>query len=156
MRVLVLHSRYRSGVLSGENRTVDDEVRLLREAGHEVDLWSPSPESLAGAGLVRTGLLAVVSRRSASHVAELIRRHRPDVVHCHNLFPLLSPAILRAATKAPALVATLHNYRLLSLPATLVRHCAICEACLGRLPWRGVVHRCNRNSVPGSAALATS
>jgi Glycosyltransferase Family 4 len=85
MRVLVLHSRYRSGALSGENRTVDDEVRLLREAGHEVHLWSPSPEGLDGAELVRTGLRAVWSRRSASHVAELIRRHRPEVVHCHNL-----------------------------------------------------------------------
>jgi glycosyltransferase involved in cell wall biosynthesis len=156
MHVLVLHSRYRSGSLSGENRTVDDEVRLLREAGHEVHLWSPSPERLGGAELVRTGLRAVWSRRSASHVAELIRRHRPDVVHCHNLFPLLSPAVVRAATKAPALVATLHNYRLLCLPATFVRNGEICEACLGRLAWRGVVHRCYRHSAPGSAALATS
>ncbi len=156
MGVLVLHSRYLSDHLSGENRTVDDEVRLLREAGHDVHLWSPSPERLQGRELVRTGLRAVWSRHSASHVAELIRRHRPDVVHCHNLFPLLSPAVLRAARKAPALVATLHNYRLLCLPATFVRNGEICEACLGRLPWRGVVHRCYRNSVPGSAALATS
>src|SRR5437762_2681344 len=133
MRVLVLHSRYRSGDLSGENRTVDDEVRLLREAGHEVHLWSPSPEGLKGAELMRTGLGAVWSRRSASHVAELIRRHRPDVVHCHNLFPVLSPTVLRAARKAPALVATLQNYRLLCLPAIFIRNGETCEACLGRL-----------------------
>jgi glycosyltransferase involved in cell wall biosynthesis len=156
MRVLVLHSRYLSDQLSGENRTVDDEVRLLREAGHDVHLWSPSPERLQGRELVRTGLRAVWSRHSASHVAELIRRRRPQVVHCHNLFPVLSPTVLRAARKAPAVVATLHNYRLLCLPATFVRNDKICEACLRRLPWRGVLYRCYRNSAPGSAALATS
>ena len=41
MRILVLHSRYRSGSVSGENRVVDDEVRLLRAAGHEVDVYDP-------------------------------------------------------------------------------------------------------------------
>jgi glycosyltransferase involved in cell wall biosynthesis len=156
MRMLVLHSRYRSGALSGENRTVDDEVRLLREAGHEVHLWSPSPEGFDSADLVRTGLRAVWSRRSAAHVAELIRRHHPEVVHCHNLFPALSPTVLRAARRVPALVATLHNYRLLCLPATFLRNGKICEECLGRLPWRGVRYRCYRNSAPASAVLASA
>jgi glycosyltransferase involved in cell wall biosynthesis len=156
MRVLVLHSRYRSGAVSGENRTVADEVRLLREAGHDVQVWAPSPDGLDGPELVRTGLRAMWSGRSASHVAELIRRHRPEVVHCHNLFPMLSPTVLRAARKAPAVVVTLHNYRLLCLPATFVRNGGICEDCLGRLPWRGVFYRCYRGSVPASAAVAGS
>ena len=80
-----------------------------------------------------------------------------DVVHVHNLFPLLSPAVLRAASDAGArVVVTLHNYRLLCLPATLLRDEAICESCVGHTPWRGVVHRCYRGSVSGSAALASS
>lgn len=156
MRVLVLHSRYLSGPVSGENRVVDDEVRLLREAGHEVNVWSPSLERVRDGGLIRVGLGAVWSRRSASRVAELIGSHRPEVVHCHNLFPVLSPAALRAASKAPALIVTLHNYRLLCLPATFMRKGEICEACLGRLPWRGVLYRCYRNSAAGSVAIATS
>jgi len=156
LRVLVLHSRYLSGPVSGENRVVDDEVRLLREAGHEVNVWSPTVETLGVASSIRVGLDALWSRRSASHVSALIQRHRPEVVHCHNLFPVLSPAVLRAAGKAPALVVTLHNYRLLCLPATFERRGQICEACLGRLPWRGVLYRCYRNSAAGSAAIAAS
>jgi glycosyltransferase involved in cell wall biosynthesis len=31
-----------------------------------------------------------------------------------------------------------------------------CEDCLGKFPWRGVVHRCYRGSAAGSAALAAS
>jgi glycosyltransferase involved in cell wall biosynthesis len=51
---------------------------------------------------------------------------------------------------------TLHNYRLLCLPATFLRDDRACEDCLGKLPWRGVVHRCDRCSAAGSAALAAS
>jgi glycosyltransferase involved in cell wall biosynthesis len=53
-------------------------------------------------------------------------------------------------------VMTLHNFRLLCLPATFVRDGEICESCLGKVPWRGVVHRCYRQSASGSAALAGS
>ena len=42
MRILVLHSRYLSGSTSGENRVVDDEIELLRGAGHDVFSWTPS------------------------------------------------------------------------------------------------------------------
>jgi len=90
-------------------------------------------------------------------VRELIEDHQPDILHCHNLFPMLSPAVLRATTDTGCrVVVTLHNYRMSCLPATFIRDGEICELCLGRLPWRGVVHRCYRESLPGSAALAGS
>ncbi len=54
------------------------------------------------------------------------------------------------------MVMTLHNYRLSCLPATFLRDGRVCEDCLGRLPWRGVMHRCYRQSVPASASLALS
>jgi len=44
VRVLILHSRYLSGPVSGENQVVLDEARLLSEGGHHVRVWSPSPE----------------------------------------------------------------------------------------------------------------
>jgi glycosyltransferase involved in cell wall biosynthesis len=53
-------------------------------------------------------------------------------------------------------VVTLHNYRMLCLPAAFLRDGRICEDCLGKAPWRGVVHRCYRGSATGSAALAVS
>jgi glycosyltransferase involved in cell wall biosynthesis len=154
MRILVLHSRYATGASSGENRVVDDEVELLRSAGHDVHLWAPMPgDSWPGS---RAGMAAsaIWSRRAVSEVRRLERELAPDVVHVHNLFPLLSPAVLRAGA-APTVV-SLHNYRLLCLPAVFLRDGRACEDCLGRLPWRGVVHRCYRGSAGGSAALATS
>jgi glycosyltransferase involved in cell wall biosynthesis len=154
MRVLVLHSRYASGASSGENRVVEDEVELLRSAGHDVHLWSPTPADAVPASRVGLGVRAVWSRPAVTQVRRLAGELRPDVVHVHNLFPMLSPAVLRAAS-APVVV-TLHNYRLLCLPATFLRDGRACEDCLGKLPWRGVAHRCYRDSAAGSAALAAS
>ena len=88
---------------------------------------------------------------------EMVRSHRIQIVHVHNLFPTLSPAVLRSATKAGAVVlVTLHNYRLLCLPANLLRDGRVCEACVGRLPWRGIRYRCYRGSALGSGVLAAS
>ena len=156
MRVLILHSRYLSGAASGENRVVEDEARLLERGGHDVLVWSPSP---AGEGLrsrVRAGIEAIWSPRAASTVRAHIEDHRPDIVHFHNLFPMLSPAAVRVAAATTPTVMTLHNYRLLCLPATFLRDGKVCELCLGHATWPGVRYRCYRGSALGSASLATS
>jgi glycosyltransferase involved in cell wall biosynthesis len=157
VRVLILHSRYLSGAVSGENRVVADEATLLRQAGHEVRVLSAEPDDRGLAAQGHAAASAVWSRRAASQVAGIVRSERIEVVHAHNLFPTLSPASLSAAHAAGAtVVMTLHNFRLLCLPATFLRDGRVCEDCLGRTPWRGVVHRCYRGSAAGSAALATS
>jgi hypothetical protein len=46
-------------------------------------------------------------------------------------------------------VMTLHNYRFLCLPAMFIRDGRICEDCLGRTPWPGVLHACYRGSTVG-------
>jgi glycosyltransferase involved in cell wall biosynthesis len=157
MRINIVHSRYLSEAASGENMVVDDEAKLLAHGGHQVEVWQPSPTTVTGFGLVRTGMDATWSRESVAQVRRMIRQTRAEVVHFHNLFPTLSPAVLRAATdEGAAAIMTLHNYRLMCLPSTFLRDGRICEDCAGRLPWPGVVHRCYRDSLPGSAALAAS
>lgn len=154
--MLILHSRYLSGEVSGENRIVEDEARLLHEAGHDVRTWTPAPPDV-GLGTVRTGTRAIWSRHAAAEVRRLVREQRSEIVHCHNLFPSLSPTVITAASaEGAAVVMTLHNYRLLCLPATFLRDGRTCEDCLGRLPWRGVIHACYRDSRLGSGALAGS
>jgi glycosyltransferase involved in cell wall biosynthesis len=155
MRILILHSRYLSGWASGENSVVRDEERLLKEAGHEVVTWAPAPGPEVSHA--RLGSRAIWSPAALRHVRDMIGQHRPQILHCHNLFPMLSPAVLRAARDGDSrVVITLHNYRMFCLPATCFRDGEICELCLGKVPWRGIVYRCYRGSLPGSAALAAS
>jgi glycosyltransferase involved in cell wall biosynthesis len=156
LRILILHSRYRSGSASGENRVVEDEARLLTEAGHHVEVFAPGLGRPSGLDLFSAGLGTIWSRRAVDHVTTLVSRSRPDIVHCHNLFPALSPAVIRAIHGVGPVVMTLHNYRFQCLPATFFRDGRVCEDCLGRTPWPGVLHRCYQSSFAASAALASS
>ncbi|MBA3432000.1 MAG: glycosyltransferase [Actinobacteria bacterium] len=157
MRVLILHSRYLSGPASGENRVLEDEIGLLRRGGHEVDVWAPEPENVHGLKLLKAGAGAIWSGTAAERVRALIRRNGVQIVHCHNLFPTLSPAVLRAASdEGCAVVMTLHNYRLMCLPSNFLRDGRVCEDCLGHVPWRGVKYKCYRDSTLGSAVMASS
>jgi glycosyltransferase involved in cell wall biosynthesis len=96
---------------------------------------------------------AIWSSTAVKHVRRLVDEFRPDVVHVHSLYPALSPAVLRVK---PPVVMTLHNARLLCLPATLLRSGVECEVCIGKIPWRGVTYACYRASRPASAVLAAS
>jgi Glycosyl transferase 4-like domain len=152
----MLHSRYRSGPVSGENRVVDDEARLLRDAGHVVDVFDPEVATSSALELVRSAVSTVWSLGAGREVASRIARDAPGVVHVHNLFPALSPAVLRAVPDRIPCVMTLHNYRQLCLPGTFLRDGRICEDCFGRSLWPGVVHGCYQGSIAASGVLASS
>jgi glycosyltransferase involved in cell wall biosynthesis len=155
VRILLAHSRYRSGSASGENAVVADEARLLQGAGHEVHVFEASVSGAFDALRAAPGIIWDPGRAAA--IRRLIWRYRPDVVHVHNLFPALSPAVVRAAAaEGVPVVMTLHNFRLMCLPATFLRNGQICEDCVGRHPWPGVVHGCYRGSRAQSAVLAAS
>ncbi|MDW8339479.1 MAG: glycosyltransferase family 4 protein [Thermoleophilia bacterium] len=154
MRVLILHSRYRSGPLSGENRVVTDEAELLRRAGHEVDLLAPSAEGESRATLA---LRTLTSSGIGREVRRRVQKDGVSIVHLHNAFPALGPEVIRAAAEAgAAVVVTLHNFRLLCIAGTFFRDGRVCEACFRRTPWPGVVHGCYRRSRLQSSVVATS
>lgn len=150
MRILVLHTQYQSGMSSGENRSVLDEVRLLTEAGHSVRSWLPQVES-RGRHL-RAAREVVWSRRATAEIECAIAKGT-EVVHAHNLFPCVSPTALRSSLPT---VMTVRNWRLDCLAGTLLRDDGLCELCVGKTPWRGVMHACYRGSRPQSLALAGS
>jgi glycosyltransferase involved in cell wall biosynthesis len=156
MRILVLHSKYRSGPASGENRVVADEAALLRQAGHAVRVVAPQLEDAGGLDLAAAGLRTIWSHPAARTVRRSVEKFCPDVVHCHNLFPALSPSVIQAIPRDVPVIMTLHNYRLSCLPGTFFRDGRTCEDCLGRAPWPGVVHCCYQDSRAASAALASS
>jgi glycosyltransferase involved in cell wall biosynthesis len=160
MKVLIAHNRYRSAQPSGENSVVDDEARLLAEHGCDVELLQTHSDDIASWPAYKKALLpvrTVWSREGRQLVANAIERFRPDVVHVHNTFPLLSPTALRAArASGAAVVATMHNFRPLCSAATFVRDGKICTSCLDRGPLAGVARGCYRDSRLATVPLAAS
>jgi glycosyltransferase involved in cell wall biosynthesis len=152
MKILQLHARYR--IAAGEDSVVENEASALRGAGHDVEqLIVPNPTSTgpAIAALARSPH----NRHAAAAVRRVIARFRPEVVHVHNTwFALSSSAVDVAASSGVPVVMTLHNYRLGCIAADLFRGGAVCTACVGRSPVRGVVHACYRGSRTQSAIHA--
>ncbi|MET8685009.1 glycosyltransferase [Streptomyces sp. NPDC004732] len=161
MRVLVVHNRYSSAQPSGENRVVDEEVALLRAAGHHVDLFERRSDDIAARSLLSKATLPLLVPWNPAVRGELTKRlraERPDVVHIHNVFPLLSPAVLAACADAgvPA-VATLHNYTQVCPPGTLHRDGLPCNECVGsKTSLPAVRHGCYRDSRLATVPLAVS
>lgn len=158
MKVLVAHNRYRSSAPSGENRVVDEEIELLRNAGVDVVPMIEESDRIAEGGVRALAGAAVGPIYSPSGVArfkQLLRDERPDVVHLHNVFPLISPWVIRVAHAAGVpVVQTVHNYRHSCVNGLHFRDGATCTSCLGRrLPLAAVGHRCYRGSTAQSAAM---
>ncbi|WP_030609241.1 glycosyltransferase [Streptomyces sclerotialus] len=161
MHVLVVHNRYASAQPSGENKVVDQEVALLRDAGHRVEVFERRSDDIAARSLPRKAavpLLVPWNPAVRKELAARLRTARPDVVHVHNVFPLLSPAVLAACADAgvPA-VATLHNYTQVCPPGTLQRDGRPCTECVGSAaPLPAVRHGCYRGSRLATVPLAVS
>jgi len=154
VRVLVVHNRYQ--LPGGEDAVVNAEIDLLRSRGHVVETYLRDNRELDGLNALDAFTQTVWSRRTTRDIVTMIGAFRPDVVHAHNTFAVVSSAVYWAASRAGVpVVQTLHNFRLLCVQAMFLREGRVCEDCLGRVPWRSVSHRCYRGSAVQSAALAT-
>jgi glycosyltransferase involved in cell wall biosynthesis len=92
---------------------------------------------------------------SRSTVGRLLRSDRPDLVHVHNTFPLISPSIYSVCQEERIpVVQSLHNYRLLCPAANFFRDGKPCEECVQHGLLRGVAHACYRNSRVATATVA--
>jgi glycosyltransferase involved in cell wall biosynthesis len=84
-----------------------------------------------------------------------VQRHRPQVIHFHNTFPLISPGSYYAkGNKGPVVIQTLHNFRLLCPGALFLRNGYVCERCLFKIvPWPGAFKACYRKSYLASVCI---
>lgn len=161
MKVVVAHNRYRQGQPSGENIVVDAEIGQLRAAGVEVVPFLRSSDEIATMSTVQKALLPtapIYAGAAQRELRELLRVHRPDVLHLHNPYPLLSPWVIRTAHSAGVpVVHTVHNYRQVCASGVYFRDGHPCTDCRGRLVGvPAVVHACYRGSRAQSAVMATA
>ncbi|HEX7744906.1 MAG TPA: glycosyltransferase family 4 protein, partial [Micromonosporaceae bacterium] len=161
MKVVVAHNRYRQAQPSGENTVVDAEIEQLAAAGVAVLPFLRSSDEIPALPATAKALLPVSpiwAPRAQQELSRLITEHRPDVLHLHNPYPLLSPWVVRTAHRhGVPVVQTVHNYRQVCSSGLYFRDGMICQDCRGRafgLP--AVVHRCYRGSRAQSAIMATT
>jgi glycosyltransferase involved in cell wall biosynthesis len=158
MRIMLVHNRYRSAAPSGENRVVDQEGEALEALGHQVVRFDRSSDEIDRWSVAKKASLPariVWSPETGRDLKALLREHRPEVVHVHNTFPLLSAAVLYACRDARVpVVATLHNYRLACANGAFFRQGSVCHDCANGLPVPALLHGCYRGSRAATAPVA--
>ena len=138
MNIITVHNYYSQR--GGEEEVFESETSMLRSYGHQVSSITVESRAVRRRSLLRAAARTVWSPAAARKVREAIRTLKPDLIHAHNLFPLLSPSVVAAAKAyGVPIVVTLHNYRLACIRADLFRDGGPCEDCLaaghsGRAP----------------------
>ena len=159
MKVLIIHNRYRTSAPSGEDGAVRNEVQMLQSRGVEVTTFERCNDDLDESTLRAKAKIAantIWSQRSRSELRGVLRQVRPDIVHVHNTFSMLSPSVYGACKNAGVpVVQTLHNFRFFCPSALFLRDGKPCEDCMDRSLLQSVRHRCYRDSMSATAVLAT-
>lgn len=157
MRVLLVHEFYRSSAPSGEDDVFRNESIMLENSDIDVCTYNVYNDDIDDSTLlkrVRLGLQTIWSRVSYRKFTEVLQSIRPDIVHFHNTFPLLSPSVYKSCRDNDLpVVQTLHNFRLVCPGALLQRVNKPCEDCLSGSIFNSVRHRCYRGSLMATLPL---
>ena len=133
MRVLFIHNNY-SNNNSGEEHAAEGLANLLKENGHVVDWYRRSSDIINDSFIMKVMAFfsAFYSSKSVREVKRKIEEFKPDVIQVQNMYPFISPAIIRVIRKKKIpLILRAPNYRLfcptgLHLDAKV----NLCEQCL--------------------------
>lgn len=160
MRILLVHNYYGSAAPSGENQVYRTEKALLVSRGHEVDELTRHSDRVRQQGVwgaVKAGFATPWNVFAYLQFRRMLDTFQPDVVHVHNTFPLISPAIFHAIGQRAASVLTLHNYRLLCPAAIPTRDGEVCTDCIDRRSVKPALrHSCYRASRLATLPLAAN
>jgi glycosyltransferase involved in cell wall biosynthesis len=172
MKILFLNNFYY--LRGGSERVLFGEMRILREAGHEVAIYVrgheknepaeyaeffPPPLDTERLSLslttVRTVKELIYSDAARRGLREVIARFRPDIVHAHNIYGRLSLSVLDEIKVAGVpVVMTLHDLKLLCPSYLMFDKGKVCERCRGKRYYHAVLTRCHKGSYVASFVYA--
>ena len=148
MKILLVHNRYLSKYMGGEDRVFINETAALELVLGKENVFQ---HTVSNDQINKIKLLATIwfSFYHYKKISRIIRENNIDIVHVHNYFPLLTPSVFTAARRNGAsTIQTLHNYRWWCVAGILYRDgVGICEHCIDKkftiLP---IKSGCYRNS----------
>ena len=158
MKILAIHNFHRKGSASGDDQVFKSETALLKNHGNTVIQYTISNDTFDNKGITgkvvsRFGMLW--SFKNYRAVQKLIKKEKPDIIHIHTFFPLLSPSVLYAAKRLDVpVVATLHDTRFICPCATSLRKMKLCNKCGDGHYFRMYKYGCFKNSKMQSLLVA--
>ncbi len=152
MKIIQVHNYYQYA--GGEDVVVQNEKTLLEAHHHDVFQYTRHNNEIAGIqGKLNVLLNTHYSAPSRDDFKQTLALHKPDVVHVHNFFPLITPSVFDACRqmRIPS-VLTLHNYRLLHPNGYLIDN----EGHIDERSIQGSAYQCVTDKVYRNSMLQTA
>ena len=142
MKVLVVYNTHRHG--GGSDAVAKRTAELLTQAGHTVSVFTRSSKELSGLrGNLQAFFGGLYSPGAIRDFKQTLETFRPDVVHAHEVYPLITPWIFRVCKKrGVASVMTCHDYRLSCPVATHFKQGRLCFECVGGHEFSCIRYNC--------------
>jgi glycosyltransferase involved in cell wall biosynthesis len=143
MRILMVHNEY--GKPSGEEHAVRGIGSLLKLHGHDVSWFLKSSADISYSVSGKAGAFAsgIFSWAARAEMSRRLAEHPLDLVQVQNLYPLLSPSILKPCRlRGIPVVMRCPNYRLFCPTGLHLSKGKLCERCLGGREWCCVLKNC--------------
>ena len=145
MRVLHVYNRHRG--LGGSEVVLAQTCQALRTAGVTVDEFVRDSKSLSPGirGKLRAFAGGLYAHEAVQAFSDRLKFARYDVVHVHELYPLISPWILPQATAAGVpIVMSAYDFRLSCPIATHNSPKGACFRCVGGNEHWCVIRNCRQ------------
>jgi len=154
MKVLHAYNQHRGG--GGSDNSTRTTIEVLRGHGMQVEVFTRSsgdlPRNLLGR--LKAACSAIYAPGSVRKFAAMLDSFGPDVVHVHEVFPLVSPWILPLCTRRGVpVVMTCVDYRMTCPIVTHLYDGEICTRCTGGREYWVLLRNCRRN-LPESLTVA--
>jgi glycosyltransferase involved in cell wall biosynthesis len=128
----------------------------LEQRGHRVSRLVVHNDAIRGAAAkIKTAFSTHYSQFGRQLIEHHLERDRPDIVHVHNFFPLLSPSVFYACSEAGVpVVHTLHNFRLICPSVLLMVGGKTYDTSIHHSAYWSVLKKAYRNSYVGTFVVA--
>jgi glycosyltransferase involved in cell wall biosynthesis len=150
--VLIVHSKYATGDISGENRVVEQQIQYLRTKGYNVQLFIADTSVLSTKFAYKFKASLKVIFKPFFDRKILSNPELFNFIILHNMFPNIGTAWLRNCSVP--IIRFHHNYRDFCANGLLFRNGQSCTLCLDGKKQSAVIHGCYRNSRLATIPLA--
>jgi glycosyltransferase involved in cell wall biosynthesis len=156
LKVLQIHNHYIEKT-GGEFYVAEMDKNILESLGHSVIRYIRDNIEILQYNYIQKIKLFIEtlwSLKTKKDIRKILFQEKPDIVHVHNFFPLISPSIFWEIKRHNIpVVWTLHNYRLICAEAQFLREGKACDKCLSKSKFHAIKNKCYRNSAFASMTV---
>lgn len=106
-------------------------------------------------GGIKTAVNFIHNAEACKKMQALLEKERPDIVHFHNIYHQLTPAIIKVARDFGCkTVLTAHDYKIVCPSYSMLRDGKVCDSCITGTVFNAFRYRCQDGSASKSLLLS--